>query len=137
MADKAGNEALVRAFGKAWERCDLEAILGMMTPDAVYQNLPLPAMRGHAEIGAFISPNLHAVQRMEWDFLAVVSDEKSVMTERVDSFVFEEGTVAIPVMGIFEIEDGLIARWRDYADIGSFVRDMTAIGRTPGPGVVA
>ena len=35
-------------------------------------------------------------------------------------------------MGVFEFRDGLIAAWRDYADIGDFVRQMTAIGQRPG-----
>jgi len=130
--------ALVHAFGRAWERCDITAILDMLAPDAVYQNVPLPEMVGHEAIRAFITPSLTAAERMIWVFLATEADAagKRVLTERVDSFVFPEGTVAAPVMGIFEIEGGLIARWRDYADLGSFARDMQAIGRMPGPGIL-
>ena len=126
--------ALVHAFGRACERCDIEAILDMLTPDCVYQNVPVPEMVGRAAIRAFITPSLTAAERTIWEFLATEADAqgKRVLTERVDSFVFPEGTVAAPVMGIFEIEDGLIARWRDYADLGSFARDMQAIKRRPG-----
>jgi len=34
------------------------------------------------------------------------------------------------------LRDDKIAEWRDYADIGTFVRDMQAIGQLPGPGIV-
>jgi len=128
---------LVHEFGRAWERCDIEAILGMLAPDCVYQNVPVPAMIGREAIRRFITPNLTVAKRTIWEFLATEADAqgKRVLTERVDSFVFPEGTVAVPVMGIFEIENGLIARWRDYSDLGTFVRDMQAIKRMPGPGI--
>lgn len=139
MTAQSGAEAVVRQFARAWERCDVEGILALLAPDAVYQNVPLPAMIGHDAIRAFVAPNLQAADRMEWEFLHTVCDAagKRVMTERVDSFIFSDGRVDVPVMGIFELEDGRIARWRDYADLGSFVRDMVAIGRAPGPGVSA
>ncbi len=131
--------ALVHAFGRAWERCDIDGILSMLSPGIVYQNVPLPALRGHDEVRAFITPNLTAAERTEWVFLAAEADAdgRRVLTERVDSFIFDNGVVAVPLMGIFEIDDGLIVRWRDYADLASFMRDMAAIGRAPGPGVAA
>ncbi len=129
---------LVHAFGRAWDACDIEAIMAMLAPDCEYQNVPVPEMRGHAAIRAFITPSLKAAERMEWEFRATVADEagRRVLTERVDRFVFPQGVVAVPLMGIFEIEGGLITAWRDYADIGKFVRDMQGIGRAPGPGVL-
>jgi limonene-1,2-epoxide hydrolase len=123
---------LVLDFGRAWERCDVDAILSMMTPDAEYDNVPLPKIKGQAAIRTFITPNLQAAKRIEWEFLNVAVDASGckVMTERVDRFVFDEGLVAVPLMGIFEVEDGRIARWRDYADLGSFARAMATIGRS-------
>jgi limonene-1,2-epoxide hydrolase len=57
-----------------------------------------------------------------------------VLTERVDVFHYSSGRVSVPLMGIFRVRDGKIAEWRDYADIASFVRQMAAIGQTPGVG---
>ena len=124
--------SLVRDFGAAWDRCDVEAVLEMMAADVGYENVPLPPMNGRDEVRAFITPNMGAAERMDWKFLAVEADAagRRVLTERVDSFIFEEGTVAVRLMGIFEIEDGKIARWRDYADIASFVGAMKAINRS-------
>jgi len=139
MAQPEDAEALVRAFAAAWDRCDIEGVLAMLAPDAVYQNMPLPAMTGQDEIRTFITPSMSAAERMDWQFLHILvdADGSRVMTERVDSFIFPAGKVSVPVMGIFEIGGGLILRWRDYADIGSFVRDMAAIGMAPGPGITA
>lgn len=96
----------------------------------VYQNLPLPALHGGSAVRAFITPNLSRVTRMEWIVhqMAVTADGLQVLTERTDNFHFREGLVSVPVMGVFEFRGTLIAAWRDYADIGHFVRQMDAIG---------
>ena len=123
---------LVLDFGRAWERRDVDAILSMMTPDAEYEIVPLPKAQGHAAIRSLITPNLQALERMEWTFLNVAVDASGckVMAEREERFVFREGTVVASMMGIFEIHGEKIARWRDYSDLGSFARGMTSIGRS-------
>jgi len=127
---------IVLDFGRAWESRDPDLIIAALTEDAVYQNVPLPAMNGHDEVRRFITPNLRASTAVKWDFLCVaLAPDGAVLTERVDTFFFGSKAVPIPVMGIFELRGDRIARWRDYADIGSFVRSMQAIGQRPGPGV--
>jgi limonene-1,2-epoxide hydrolase len=46
----------------------------------------------------------------------------TVLTERVDHLVDAAGktTMSIPLMGIFVVEDGKIAQWRDYFDTAPF-----------------
>lgn len=136
MSDaQAAAVALAYAFADAWASGDPDQVLSYMAPDAAYQNVPTPTLHGHDQIRTFITPNLLASDRIEFEHLNVVADEdgRRVFTERVDTFFFPEGKVAVPVMGIYEIENGKIARWRDYADIGSFLREMSAIGRGGGP----
>jgi limonene-1,2-epoxide hydrolase len=131
MADVA---ALSLAFVDHWNRRDIGAIVAALTEDVVYRNVPLPPLHGRAAVRAFITPNLQRVTRMHWvvHALAVTADGTAVLTERTDSFHFGEQAVHVPVMGIFEFRGVLIAGWRDYADIGDFVRQMGAIGQRPG-----
>jgi len=135
---KQAAKSLVLAFGKAWEARDPDAVVAMLSESVVHQNIPIPPIHGREAVRRFITPNLRAVQEMRWVFKAIEADDSGrvVLTERVDSFIYENGRVDIPLMGIFEIADGLITAWREYADIGQFVRDMQAIGRAPGPGLV-
>ena len=51
---------------------------------------------------------------------------------RQDVFSYGSNQVSIPLMGIFVLCGELIAEWRDYADIGTFVKQMAAIGQKPG-----
>ena len=126
--------ALSQEFVGHWNRRDIDAIIDALAPDVVYQNLPLPALHGRAAVRDFITPNLQRVTRMNWvvHSLAVTADGTRVLTERTDSFHFGEQAVHVPVMGVFEFQGGLIAAWRDYADIGDFVRQMGTIGERPG-----
>lgn len=130
-------EQIVRDFGRLWERKDMEGIVQAMTEDCVYANVPIPAMHGHKAVRDFVTPNLTKADSVEFQFLAVATaaDGRTVMTERIDAFTFGGKRVAIPLMGIFVLRGEKIAEWRDYADIGTFVREMQAIGQIPGPGV--
>ena len=125
---------LSRNFIDHWNRRDIDAIVGALSEDIEYQNLPLPAMHGRAAVRTFIAPNLQRVTRMEWitHSLAVSADSRRVLTERTDNFHFGGRCVSVPVMGVFEFRGALIARWRDYADIGHFVQQMQAAGQRPG-----
>ncbi len=130
-------EQIVRDFGRLWERKDVDGIVQAMTEDCVYANVPIPAMHGRKAVRDFATPNLTRADSVEFRFLAVATaaDGKTVMTERVDAFIFGGRRVAIPLMGIFVLDGEKIAEWRDYADVGTFVREMQAIGQMPGPGV--
>jgi limonene-1,2-epoxide hydrolase len=58
------------------------------------------------------------------DMIHLVSDERIVMTERVDRFVIDGEPFSLPVMGIFEIVDDKISAWRDYFDLQQFTRRL-------------
>ncbi len=126
--------ALSLAFIDRWNRRDIDGIIAALAEDIVYRNVPMAPMHGRAEVRAFITPNLIRVTRIEWIVhnLAVTADGSRVLTERSDNFHFNEQVVSVPVMGVFEFRGDLIARWRDYADVGDFVRQMGAINQKPG-----
>jgi limonene-1,2-epoxide hydrolase len=126
--------ALSLAFVDHWNRRDIDGIIAALTEDVVYQNVPLTPLLGRAAVRTFIVPNLTRMTRMEWIVhnLAVTAEGSKVLTERTDNFHFGDQRVSVPVMGVFEFRGELIAAWRDYADIGDFIRQMGAIGQRPG-----
>ncbi len=48
--------------------------------------------------------------------------------ERVDTFHYADRTIALPVMGTFEVHDGRIAAWRDYFDLNQFMTQNQPAG---------
>jgi limonene-1,2-epoxide hydrolase len=47
------------------------------------------------------------------------------MNERIDRFTTGGGKkIELQVMGVFEVENGLIMFWRDYFDNGMFMKQL-------------
>ncbi len=58
---------------------------------------------------------------MDVDIIHMLAEGAIVMTERVDHFTRDDGrTISLPVMGVIEVRNGVIAAWRDYFDLGQF-----------------
>jgi limonene-1,2-epoxide hydrolase len=132
-------EQIVLDFSAAFARKDVTFIMGAMTDDIIYANVPIPAMHGKEAVRQFLAPSLNKTDKLEFVMvnIATAADGRTVMTERIDVFTYGKQQVSIPLMGIFVLRGELIAEWRDYADIGTFVKQMAAIGQTPGVGALA
>ena len=117
-------EARVREFCDAFARRDVKEILGRMTEDCVYHNLPIAPLTGHAAIEPLLNSFLDGCRQVEFEVLNLAVDGSRVLTERIDRFAREDGTnLELPVMGIFEVaDDGRIAAWRDYFDLATWTR---------------
>lgn len=116
----------VRDFISAWEARDVDAILGMMTPDAVYLNVGLPEAVGHEAIRGFVAPFLAGASKVTWTVRHMAETADGVvLTERTDVFELGGRSLEIPVMGVFEFRDGKISAWRDYFDVPAFQRQMS------------
>ena len=115
----------VTALIKANEARDIDAILGALTDDIVYENVPMNVMRGHDEVRAMLGPFAEMAERVEWEVLEQVEQGDTVMNERVDRFWLEGGhTIELRVAGMFKVRDGKVAVWRDYFDLGEFNSQM-------------
>jgi limonene-1,2-epoxide hydrolase len=115
-------EAVVRAFCKAFERLDVEALLGYFHPDAVYHNIPLDPVVGIDGIRSLITMFTAGVESIEFRIRHLAVSGDVVLTERVDVFVQPTHSIELPVMGTFEIRDGRIAAWRDYFDLNQYMQ---------------
>jgi limonene-1,2-epoxide hydrolase len=114
----AENEKIVSDFCRAWSRMDLDEIVGFMSDDAVYHNIPMAPAKGKAAIRAVVSGFLKMADAIEFKVLNAATAGNLVMNERVDSFVYKGGKKgAVPVVGVFEVSGGKIAAWRDYFDM--------------------
>jgi limonene-1,2-epoxide hydrolase len=115
---------VVRRFCDAWGKEDVGTIVGFFTDDAVYHNIPLAPVTGPEQIKATIEGFSGGVDSIEFRVDAIAANGSTVLTERVDVFVFPNGRIELPVMGTFEVRDGKIAAWRDYFDMNQFMSQM-------------
>ena len=112
----------VRDFCAAWDAMDQQRILDAFTDDAVYHNMPMPPAAGKDAIKALLGFILGPASSVKFDIKHIVADGDTVLTERLDTFQMGDKTVALAVMGTFELRDGKIAAWRDYFDMASWTK---------------
>ena len=108
------NKQLVRDFVDAWNRVDWDAVVGMMTDDIAYHNVPWEPVNGREAVRENLLS--FGVEESAWVIHHIVGEGNIVMTERTDHVVMNGKPCALPAMGVFEIENGKIKAWRDYFD---------------------
>jgi limonene-1,2-epoxide hydrolase len=113
---------VVREFCAAWEARDEARILDAFTEDGVYHNIPMQPAAGKDAIKAVLGMILGPATEVSFEIVNIVANGDVVMTERVDTFRMGERTIALPVMGVFEVRDGKIAAWRDYFDLATWTK---------------
>jgi limonene-1,2-epoxide hydrolase len=62
------------------------------------------------------------------DIKTLVAGGSNVMVERVDSFQIGGKPFQMEVVGVFEVDQGRIKRWRDYYDLKSITDQIEAAG---------
>lgn len=113
-------QAVVDAFIAAIEAMDLDAALALVTEDCVWDNVPMGAVTGPDAIRASLAPFLEPATGVEFVVRRSVTEGSLVMNERLDRFEIDGRWLEVPVMGVFEVDDGRISLWRDYFDLASF-----------------
>jgi len=118
-------EQIVRRFCEAAARRDVKELGGYFTEDAVYHNIPVPPVNGRAAIEATLAQFLTPATSCEFEMIAIAAAGSVVLTERIDRFEINGKSIALPVMGAFEVApDGKIRAWRDYFDMQQFTSQM-------------
>ena len=117
-------EKVVNDFCKAFERKNLEEIMGYFSDDAVYHNMPMEPAKGKDAIRKTINSFLPGSDKISFKILHTASNGNIVFNERIDMFDIGEKRVELPVAGLFEIKAGKISLWRDYFDMQSYMKQM-------------
>jgi limonene-1,2-epoxide hydrolase len=115
------NTELVIAFLRAWDERDIDAVFRMMSKDIVYKNTGYPDAYGHDGVRTTLAGLIDGTTPMTSVVHAIAENEGgTVMTERTDTLHTAKGAISFPVMGAFDVREGLIRGWRDYFDAGAF-----------------
>ena len=119
------NADITDDFIQAWNKLDLDAIMEFFAEDAAYANVPMgPPHVGKAAIRAFIEGFIGSVEAIEFIVHKQVEGEDGVvMNERTDILTMGGRRIELPVMGVYEFENGKISAWRDYFDMAVFANE--------------
>ncbi len=116
----SSSDAIVRSFCEAWSDGDLDKIMEFFDESAIYHNIPMEPAEGIENIRGFIEGFFAMATSIQFEILHQVAEGDVVMNERIDTLVMGETTTELPVVGIFELANGKIVKWRDYFDMGQF-----------------
>jgi limonene-1,2-epoxide hydrolase len=118
MTRSAGE--LVTEFCRRWASPDPEELASYFAEDAVYHNIPMDPVRGRDAIREFIAGFVAAFDGIDFNVHRQIGDGGLVMNERTDLLRrMDGGEIPLPVMGVFEVQNGKIAAWRDYFDMAA------------------
>ncbi|WP_322748683.1 MULTISPECIES: limonene-1,2-epoxide hydrolase family protein [unclassified Frankia] len=136
MTTDASTAEPVERFLHAYWAGDVYAALAACTPGFVWLNTALPKQRleGHEQLrammvdlaGGFPEPietGSGGHRTVTW---ATRGDE--VLHERVDFWTLRGKRMELACCATWVVEDGLVAEWRDYYDIGAFLRQLAEVG---------
>jgi limonene-1,2-epoxide hydrolase len=110
------------------EHMDVEAMIALVADDFVWQlNVPLsPVIRGREAARAELEKHNQLASGMVdgSEIRTVVSNEDTVVVERLDVNLIAGVRVTFHVTAIFEVRDGAITCWREYWDTGDIARQL-------------
>jgi limonene-1,2-epoxide hydrolase len=123
MTEKTAIQ-IVKDFIDAWKTVNIDHIVSFLAEDVQYHNIPMEPLQGIAACRTFFQ-SMGEMEEAHWDLVNIAANGNIVMTERVDHFTISGKSVSLPLMGVFEIENGKIKAWRDYFDLASFTGQMS------------
>ncbi len=128
------NAALdvVHRFISAIEAKDMDGAVALLADTCEYDNVPMGKVVGPDAVRATLGPFVAQCTTVEWVVWRESATNVTVFNERLDRFHMPHGWVEIPVIGVWEVVDGLITLWRDYFDLATFRSQMVPAAPTAG-----
>jgi len=126
MAAPEENRTVVTSFWDAMYRGNWESFCAHFTPEAVYTDASTPEdefATGPSEILARLRLAFDPLESVRDERTFMVADEGAVVTEHIEHWRWKTGeTMALPVLTMHKLRDGLIWRWVDYWDMQTLVQ---------------
>jgi limonene-1,2-epoxide hydrolase len=112
------NLETVLKFIEAMKSNEKETILSFFDDNSVFNNVPLGSVTGIKGIWSVLGPLHRQAVSVEYVIHNIAESESGiVLTERTDRYQLKDRMSEFPVMGVFEVKDGVIRQWRDYFDM--------------------
>jgi steroid delta-isomerase-like uncharacterized protein len=116
---------LVQDFAKAFNACDVDGLLACFTERASYTDNFFGEHRGHDGLSAMFERMFREGRDYLWQMDTIVETPTTAAAEWTFSYVVTDAVprsagrkVRFRGMSLFELEQGRIARYREYFDTG-------------------
>lgn len=101
---------------------DVDAAVDLLAVDVAYENVGLPTIHGRERVRQAFGATLgRSASSFDVYLHAISANGPTVLTERTDLLRVRQLHIQLWVVGRFDVRDGHITLWRDYADRLTFV----------------
>lgn len=119
MSEGDSGEALLRELFAAIDAMDSERFVRSLTPDAVFRFGSAPPVTGRDAVGDAVGNFFSSIAGLRHALTMTLSDDGTLVCEGEVTYTRHDGSeITLPFANVFELEDGLIAHYKIYADIG-------------------
>jgi len=118
------NVQVVMGMVEQWHKLDVEGALDAFTEDGAFHSMMMDPVQGREALASFMGNLFSNLGELTLEIRSVAVTGNTVILERVDSWLFNGKPGSIPVVGIFEVEDGKVKEWREYYDRGTILEEM-------------
>jgi limonene-1,2-epoxide hydrolase len=126
---------IVEEFLHAYFQGDAARLTALVTEDFEFQNAPMPKalIKGPAQMLALMANHGGFPEPIEpgsggHESLAHAVNGDIVLLERVDFWRIRGVSMRLPVCSVWRITNAKVSLWRDYYDLGAYVRQMAQVG---------
>ena len=123
MAEEDDKKVVAELWSCLYRK-DWEGLKAQLTDDAFYEDVPAPdpGARGPENVVKRLRIGLDPVVRFEHDVHRVVAEGGNVVVEHTETWHFETGEKIVNhFVTVHEVQDGKVALWRDYWDLGTLM----------------
>jgi limonene-1,2-epoxide hydrolase len=107
-------EEIVRAEMAAWGRNDVDDVMSYFADDITLHAGPYPSVAGHEQVRNAVKGYFSGGTCIKHEILFLATAGDAVLMERIDHWIIDGTTLAIPHMGICEVKGQKIIAWREY-----------------------
>jgi steroid delta-isomerase-like uncharacterized protein len=118
--------SVVRDFEKAFNRQDVDALVACFTPGATYTDTFFGPHTGTEALRAMFARMFHEGRDYSWVMDTVVESPSAAAAEWTFGYVVTDAIprsagrrIGFRGMSLFELENGRVARYREYFDKGA------------------
>jgi ketosteroid isomerase-like protein len=113
------SSALLDRLFSAIDAMDIEAFVACLTDNGVFRFGSAPPVQGRDAVGRAVGDFFGTIAGLSHEITRTVSDGDALICEGEVTYTRHDGSrITLPFADIFELDDGLIADYRIYADIG-------------------
>lgn len=119
MNEPAAQQAFLNGLFAAIDAKDTAGFLTHLTPTAEFRFGAAPPVAGRAAVGEAVDAFFSTIAGLSHEVTNVVARDGIIACEGSVTYTRHDGTtITLPFADVFDFEDGLIAGYRIYMEIG-------------------